>query len=352
VIRVRPVRADDLPALAELIVRSTGFAGDVERVEGRLASVLHGHPWPDVAIRSLLAEDVTGKAQGFLVVLPRAMRIGGRAVRAAVAGPLIVHPECRHFPGTRLLRALLDGPQDLSLMDVGGCATRTVWERLGGSAAVLYNLSWTRPLRLSTWALGRLRGRLGAPARIMLPFARFADAVLSRMPASPVRPAPSAELHEVRASELAVCIERVAARWLHASHDGTTLSWLLERAAARAGGPLRAFVVGSRDASAGYVVMSTPRAGIAHVVQMAAESADAADGVVRAILAHAAAAGCVAVTGRVDSRFLNDLTDRGAMLHASGSQTLVHARDATLARHVERGEAVLGRLDGAWWLPF
>ena len=349
---VRPVRADDFGALAELIVRSTGLSGDVERIERRLARVLDGHPWRDEAMAPLLAEDATGKLQAFLAVVPRPMRIGGRTVRTAVAGPLVVHPECREFPGTRLLRAFLKGPQDLSLMDVGGCATRAVWERLGGSAAVLYNLSWTRPLRPAAWTLGRLPARLRTAAAALKPLARLADALLSRAPGSPFRLPPSATMREVDASELAVSMERVAGRWLRGCHYGASLSWLLERAAERAGGPLGTFVVGPREAPTGYVVMSAPHNGTAHVVQMAAASGLAADGVVLAVVTHAAAAGCVAVTGRVDSRFLNDLTDRGAILHASGFQTLVHARDAALVRHVERGEAVLGRLDGAWWLEF
>jgi hypothetical protein len=348
--RVRPVRADDFGVLAELIVRSTGLSGDVERTERRLARALGGHPWRDDAMAPLLAEDATGKPQAFLAVVPRPMRIGGRAVRAAVAGPLVVHPECREFPGTRLLRELLKGPQDLSLMDVGGCATRAVWERLGGSAAVLYNLSWTRPLRPAAWTLGRIPARLRTAASALAPVARLIDALLPRVPGSPFGLPPSATMREVDASELAAVMERVAGRSLHGCHDGASLSWLLECAAERAGGPLGTFVVGAREAPSGYVVMSTPRNGTAHVVQMAAASGVAADGVVRAIVTRAAAAGCVPVTGRVDSRFLNDLTDRGAMLHASGFQTLVHARDVALARHVERGEAVLGRLDGAWWL--
>jgi hypothetical protein len=347
---VRAVRPADFGALAELIVRSTGLAGDVERTERRLAHVLDGHPWCDDAIAPLLAEDATGKVQAFLAVVPRRMRIGGRVLRAAVAGPFIIHPECRQFPGTRLLREFLKGPQELSLMDVGGCATRTVWERLGGSAAVLYNLSWTRPLRPAAWSLGRLPARLRTPAAALKPFARLADAVLPRAPGSPFRLPPPATMREVDVSELALCMERVAGRWLHGSHDGASLSWLLERAAERAGGVVRGFVAGPREAPVGYVVMSAPPHGTAHVVQMAAVSGKAADGIVRAIVTRAAAAGCVAVTGRVDARFLNDLTDRGAMLHASGFQTLVHARDAALMRHVERGDAVLGRLDGAWWL--
>lgn len=36
----------------------------------------------------------------------------------------------------------------------------------------------------------------------------------------------------------------------------------------------------------------------------------------------------------------------------TGTLTLVHSRDDALIRHIERGDALLGRLDGEWWLPF
>jgi hypothetical protein len=348
--RVRPVRREDYAAMAELVVRNTGLSGDVERTERRLARVLDGHPWRDEAVTSLIAEDETGKALAFLAVMPRPMRLGGRGVCAAVAGPLVIHPDCRQFAGTRLLRHFLHGPQDLSLMDGAGCATRAVWERLGGAAAVLYTLSWTRPLRPAAWVLRRLSPHLGSAARMGGPLARVADGLLSRAPGNPFRRPPTAPIREVDADALAAAVERVAHRWLHASHEPGALVWLLEHAAERAGGPLRAFIVGPPEAPSGYAVMSAPRGGVAQVVQMAAVSGDAADGVVRGIIAHAAEAGCLAITGRVDARCLNDLTDRGALLHASGTQMLVHSRDAALVRHIERGDAVLGRLDGAWWL--
>jgi hypothetical protein len=57
------------------------------------------------------------------------------------------------------------------------------------------------------------------------------------------------------------------------------------------------------------------------------------------------------VRGRMGPRFTLDLTDRGALLHASSTWMLAHAREAALIRHIERGEALLDRLDGDSWLP-
>jgi len=108
-------------------------------------------------------------------------------------------------------------------------------------------------------------------------------------------------------------------------------------------------VPADRPGMGGWCVLSARPGAVAQVIQMGARP-DAADRILSAALAWAGAAGAVALAGRLDPRFMQDLTDRRAFLHATGTQMLVHARDASLVRHVERGDAYLGRLDGEWWL--
>lgn len=106
--------------------------------------------------------------------------------------------------------------------------------------------------------------------------------------------------------------------------------------AERVGAPVaRVAVYGNGDALRGFYLLAAPPGGIAHVMQMAA-----ADEVIREILCDAFMRGCLAVRGRVDPRFTLDLTDRGALLHATPAGMLVHARDAALTRQVERGQGV------------
>jgi hypothetical protein len=339
---VRPATREDLPAIAELLMRA-GAPAFAERLD----LVLFRHPWVDLALPSLVAEDDAGKLQGFLGVMPRPMQVARRAVRAAVIGPLTVHPDAREFVGTRLLRRCLDGPQDLSVMDSGGCAVRAVWERLGGVAALGYALSWTRPLRAAAWMTMRVAPRLGRAARVARPLARVLDSVLVRVPLSQLRlPDPGYASRALSVDELLACMEQVGRGDLRAVHDAATLRWALARAGERLGAPLVPMAVhGPTGAVRGWFLVASPPGGIAHVAQMAAR-AGAADDVVKEIVRQTFARGCVAVRGRVDPRFAQDLTDRGALLHARAASTLVHARDEALVRPIDRGQALLGPLLG------
>jgi hypothetical protein len=312
--------------------------------------VLFGHPWIDPACPSWLAEDDTGKPLGFLGVMPRPMQTDGRAVRAAVIVRLTIHPDVREFVGTRLLRRCLDGPQDLSVMDSAGCALRGVWERLGGVAALGGALAWTRPLRPAAWAADRVAPRLGRVMLATRPVARMLDHVVARMaPPSFRLPEPRYPSREVPVDELLACMAQVGRADLRAAYDATTLRWLLDRAGERLGAPLVPSVVsGPTGAARGWFLLASPPGGIAHVMQMAARPG-AHDDVVREIVRQTFARGCLAVRGRVDPRFAQDLTDRGALLHARNASTLVHGRDESLVRRVDRGQALLGPLDVFDW---
>jgi len=348
---VRPVARADIPAVAELLARVTPGAPDVERLERRLELVAFAHPWCDRTLPPLLAEDDTGKIQAFLGVVPRPMQLGTRIVRAAVGGPLAIHPECRELVGVQLLRRFLAGAQDLALMDGGRCATRTTWERLGGVGASVYGLSWLRPIRPAAWMLGRARGVAGRLAALARPFARLVDGAIVRSPRSPLRlPSRPAAACDASDAMLVASMDEVAGAGLHARYDDATLGWILARAEEREGAPLvRLVVPADRPGMGGWCVLSARPGAVAQVIQMGARP-DAADRILSAALAWAGAAGAVALAGRLDPRFMQDLTDRRAFLHATGTQMLVHARDASLVRHVERGDAYLGRLDGEWWL--
>jgi len=344
---VRALTPGDVPAVAELLIRS-GAGADAESLEARLRHAFVEHPWPHADIRSLIAEDAAGKLQAFLGVIPRPMTYAKRELRAAVATTLTIHPECREFVGMRLLKHLIAGPQDLSLMPSARCAVRSVWERLGGSAAVAYGVSWLRPLRPAAWAFGRVRSRLGPFAALGDPLARVADAALQRIAPGAFRLPRAANARDVSDDELVRWIDDVAGSRLHARYDTAALSWVLARARERAGAPVSRIVVdGTQKGTRGWCVLATPPGGVAQVLQMAVRG-DAGDDVARAAFRRAYEAGCVAITGRVDPAFLIDLSDRGALMHATGTHVLVHAKDQSLMRDVERGDALLGRLDGEW----
>ena len=67
---------------------------------------------------------------------------------------------------------------------------------------------------------------------------------------------------------------------------------------------------------------------------------------------HAWRQGAVAVTGRLDPRFMQALSDKYCLLHRRGPWVLVKANKPELVRAFETGTAWFSRLDGEWSLRF
>lgn len=349
---VRAATPADVRAVAELLTRVEPRAPDVEVAERRVADVFFDHPWRDEAVPSLLAVDEAGKLQGFLGVIPRPMVIGARLVSVATGVRLAVDPTCREFVGLRLLRRFLDGPQDVSVVDGAGCATRALWERLGGTAALPYSLAWTRPLRPAALALRRGGRRLGRLAALVGFAGTLVDAIAVRSRLAPFPRYAGSGGQEVDDDRLARCLDGILGRrGLHARYDAASLAWVLARARERVGGVLHRIVVPGRgSAPVGAYVLAVRPGDTAEVLLMALRG-DTGDRVLRDVLARASDAGCVAVAGQADLRLVTDLTDRRCLLHTARRELLVHARDPDVRRDVERGNAALGRLDGDWWVP-
>ena len=87
------------------------------------------------------------------------------------------------------------------------------------------------------------------------------------------------------------------------------------------------------------------RSGVAHVLQIAADPAAIAD-VLDHLFYQAGEHGASAVTGRLEPRFLQALSDNTCVLHRRGPWVLLNARRAELLHSFECGDAVFSRLDG------
>src|SRR5689334_10989515 len=89
---IRPLGAEDLPAVARLVQQ--GFANEAERpiaeVAAFLAATTLESPWHDPELPSLVAVDPEGEPIGFIAVHPRRMLLADRAVRAAWCSHLVV----------------------------------------------------------------------------------------------------------------------------------------------------------------------------------------------------------------------------------------------------------------------
>ena len=118
------------------------------------------------------------RAVGFIGVMPRPMRLRGRALQAAVVTQLMVEPEKRFgMVAAQLLRKALAGPQTLTISDGANESSRRMWEALGGLTSTLYSLQWRRLLRPAQSTLQRASSPHGrAAALLATPVAVLADA--------------------------------------------------------------------------------------------------------------------------------------------------------------------------------
>src|SRR5260370_13115420 len=182
---LRTFAEDDIPAAAALFGRvypKQRWASQAA-CEAYFREMLFNNPWRDLDLPSWVAEE-DGRMAGFAGVMPRRMLFRGRRIRVAVGCQFMVDPNRRHgLTALQLARAALSGSQDLFIADGANDLSRQMWAALGGTAPLLYNLHWTRPLRPARFALSLLQERRALSSLVTLaarPLAALADALLAR----------------------------------------------------------------------------------------------------------------------------------------------------------------------------
>lgn len=358
--RLRTLTEDDLPAVVGLFSRvyPRHCWPTPQACAAYFRSVLFDGPWRDPELPSWVVEDGTG-IRGLYAVLARRMRWRDRPLRVAVGCQFMVDPERRAGLGAlQLLKACLAGPQELTFVDGANEDAQRLWLGLGGAAALLYSLHWTRPLRPARYALAiaRERQRLG-PALWLLarPAAAAIDGIAARL-------AESRDFFEGADDDDEPLDAATLHRWLPCVMGSTALqpdyqldelSWLLQQAAAmRKHGALRMRLVRDRDGKpAGWYLYYSRPGAAAEVLTLAARP-DAFEVVLRRLLRDAWHQGATAVRGRLDPRHAKALSDNRCWFRWDGAWALAHARDPEILAAVHRGDAFLSRLEGEWWMRF
>lgn len=353
---IRPLQRDDLPAVArlyELVIRSgteqppAGLAGYFER------TVLD-QPFADPELPSLVYEDPQLGVVGFIASYPRRFTLGDRPVRLACSGQLVAHPDVRsRGVGALLMRAYMNGPQDLSLTDGATDEVRAIWERLGGVTNAIASLGWTRVLGPSGYAAGILqkrRSRDDNPAA-RAPGGRLWSAV-DELAGRPLRPpAPDVRSQPLTADALLELMERLRRTFsLRPAYDTASLTWLfqqMEQVSAR-GELVRQLVRAADDRPLGWYVAYVPEGGVAQALQVVAARADVG-AVLDALLHDAGGRGAVAVSGRVDPWLYPDLVERRCVFRRT-AWALLYGRDDELLASIALGRGLLTRMDGEWWM--
>jgi hypothetical protein len=355
---VRAFTRADIPAVAAL--RSSMFRKSEHASAGELESYMDqlffSGPMATDALPSLVYADAQGAVTGFLGIVPRQILFGAKTLRVAVATQLMVAPHCRGLVSRKLARALIQGPQDLTLSDTANDAARGIWGSVGGRASLAYSFSWDYALRPLRYAAARaskgLRSRaINYAAR---PLLALADAALSshtqwrppRVDETIIEPL-DAEKHLPEMSE-------ILERWtLRPRYSPETFAWVLDSVSQkRQLGPLQRVLV--RDASRraiGWFVYTLNRGGVSDVAQIGAVSGST-ELVLARLMEHARRRGVVALAGRFDPATARELSVAGGAFRREGPWMLYHSRHPGVESAIESGNAFISRLEGEWWLNF
>ena len=360
---VRPFADADIPAVARLHetvfkTQARAAAAGREAYHAYFRDVFLEGPCHDPSLPSLVYQGDDGGIVGFLGVIPRRLTMNRRHFQAAISSQFVVDPGSR--PGlvaVTLAKAFLEGPQDLSISDEANDTSKRIWEALGGTTSVLHSLHWTRPLRPARYVLSlmRERPRLRPLAALATPAAIVFDAIATRLPHSHLyrtKPEVTAVDDLTEHTVLVYLPSFVRSSALRVEYDEATLRWMLDRARRRRlEDHVRSAVIRNDHRIIGWYMFRVGRDGAAHVLQIASDPAAIGD-VLDHLFYQAADEGAVAVSGRLEPRFVQALSDKYCVMHRRGPWVLLSGRRAELVRAFETGDAVFSPLDGEWCLGF
>lgn len=357
---IRVLTQNDIPGVAALFARVyPDYRWRSQTAcESYFAEMLFENPWRDLALPSWVAEE-GGRISGCYAVIARPMVFRGRPIRVAVGCQIMVDPDKRHsFTALQLAQACISGPQDLTLADGATDQTRRGWLGIGGAVPLLNALHWTRPLRPARYVLSVVEERTAFPRLLTFaarPLGAVADALAARVRSNRFLREGTDLTEEPldSATMLAHLPDVLRGYALQPVYDARTHAWLLEQAARKTRhGTLRARAVrdGRRRLIGWYLYYLLP--GKASEVLQIAAVPGAFDRVLERLLADAWRHGAAAVRGRVEPRFVKELSDRHCWLRTDGTWTLVHSRHPDIMAAIHQGDAFLSRLEGEWWMRF
>ncbi len=314
------------------------------------------HPAAGDDLRSLVYEH-DGRPAGFIGSLPLGMRMNGEKIRAVIGGNYMIDPDLNNpFAGVRILKAFLEGPQDLAMTDTANETGRAMWEGLNGVTLSSYSMQWLRVLRPARFA-SSLAGRrpllsfLGTVAR---PLAAGLDVFASRV--RPFRPHPSGlEARALDQPTLMRCVREFSSgRALAPEYTEEALAWVLGMAGTKTEfGPMRSAVLyaGGGTPVGWYLYYIGTANKPAQVLQFMARPGYVGPALSQLFL-DAFRSGSFAVIGRVDPQFVRDLFTQGCLFGHLGIYVEASSRRPDIIAALTAGNAFLTRLEGEWWTKF
>jgi hypothetical protein len=314
------------------------------------------NPSREAGLPSLVYEEDDGRVVGFLGVVPRRMSMNGQRFYAALSSRFVVDPASRTaIVAVQLAKSFLEGPQDVSIADEATDVARSIWEGLGGTTALLHSIYWTRPLRPARLALSFLRNRASLVPLAMIADgpSRIVDALATRLPRSHLFQSPPRVFDdELRCETFLARLPEFAVASLRVEYDEGTLRWLLELAAHRKhDGNFQKVVIRNNEAVVGWYLYVLDRSGVADVLQIASKPSSIHE-VLDHLFYQTWRQGATAVTGRLEPRFLQALSDKYCLFHRRGPWVLVKARRPEILQAFQSGDTFFSRFDGEWCSGF
>lgn len=356
--RIRPLKSNDIPQVAELHERviGTSAANTPVSLTDHFTRIFLHHPWNDESLPSLVYEGEDGRVAGCIGVMPMPMIFMGEKITAAISHNFIVEPGARSLmAGLELSRTFLAGPQELSLAE-GNNLSRSICESFNGSVSLLYSLSWIKPIRPGRYLLLFL-GKRGLPPLLrcfLQPFCSLSDNLAPLLLKGQfLHAAPDVESEELDPPSLARYRSELAGKTaLRPDLDAESLTWLLETLEQRTDrGNLQKILVRDRNGRViGWYIYYAHRGNVGHVVQVGAAD-DSAELILEHLFHHARQRGVAALTGQFDPAMFEGFCRKQCVFHHDGnSWMLVHTRHPEILQAINNGKACLSRLEGEWWI--
>jgi hypothetical protein len=263
---------------------------------------------------------------------------------------MVDDPHKHPLAGAKLMRAFLNGPQDLSFSEPISPLAQTMWEKAGGETASSESMEWLRILRPAGLALAAGAGPLPMIG-VFRPLARLIDRSMERRASFTVEKGSAAYSdRDIDDQTLFGLIRELAETYaLHPDWDAKCLNWQLAHAARngmrgtlhrravhdRKGRPVGCYVYHGRPNQIAWTLLVLARP-------------DAVGPVLDSLLVHAAANGAVAVKGRTQLRLLDPLLKRNAFFFRRHS-AVAHSRDRELLAAIRAGDALTSGLAAESW---
>lgn len=354
--RIRACTPADMPRVADLfhaVFRNAPGPAPAS-LQQHLLELFFGTPWQDPELPSLVYVASDGTVRGFVGVIPLRMSLRGRPIRVALASSIMVEKPNEHpLAGAGLLRAFLNGPQDLSLSDDANHTSVAMWKRLGGRSVPVESMDWLRVLRPAGFAFSVAAERIPL-TRIARPIGSLIDGIAIRLGLNPFRLKSRATARSIEVGlhdeSLIRHLREFAGSYSLGPHwDNDGLQWLLDQAAEnRRHGDLVAIAVYGKAAHPlGCCLYYSRPNGVAHVLQLMS-SPESAGIVLDGLFEHARQNRCVAVRGRTHNRYIDDLFSRGCFFFNRGT-VVVHSRHPDVIEAARSGDALMIGLAGEAW---